>query len=46
MEDDLDDLCRELKEKNKNNSDPTEQSVIEDEVIEKSNDREEQSLNP
>ena len=45
VEDDLDDLCGELDEKNEDNSDHTEQFILESEVIENTDDREEQPLN-
>ena len=46
VEDDSDNLCGDLDEENKNNSDSTEQFMLEDEVIENIDDGEEQSLNP
>ena len=46
VEDDLDYLCGEIEEENENNSDPTKQFILEEEVIENIDDGEEQPLNP
>ena len=46
VEDDLDYLCEEIEEENENNSDPTKQFILEEEVIENIDDVEEQPLNP
>ena len=46
VKDDLDELCGELDEENENNSDPTEQFILEYEAIESIDDGEEQSLIP
>ena len=46
VEDDLDYLCGEIQEENENNSDPTKQFILEEEVIENIDDVEEQPLNP
>ena len=46
VEDDLDYLCGEIEEENENNSDPTKQFILEEEVIENIDDVEEQPLNP
>ena len=46
VEDDLDYLCEEIEEENENNSDPTKQFILEEEVIENIDDGEEQPLNP
>ena len=45
-EDHLDDLRGEQDEENENISGPTEQFILEDEVIEKNDDKEKQPLNP
>ena len=45
VEDDVDNFCGELDEENKNNSDPTEQFILEDEVVENIDDGKEQPLN-
>ena len=39
-------MCAKLDEHNQNNSDPTEQCILQNEVIENTSDREEQPLNP
>ena len=46
VEDDLDYLCGEIEEENENNSDPTKQFILEEEVIENIDNGEEQPLNP
>ena len=46
VKDDLDELCGDLDEENENNSDPTEQCILENEVVENVDDGEEQPLNP
>ena len=46
VEDYLDYLCEEIEEENENNSDPTKQFILEEEVIENIDDGEEQPLNP
>ena len=46
VEDDLDYLCGEIEEENENNSDPTKQFILEEEVIENIDVGEEQPLNP
>ena len=46
VEDDLDYLCGKIEEENENNSDPTKQFILEEEVIENIDDGEEQPLNP
>ena len=45
VEDDLDDLCRKLDEEKGNNSDPTDQFIFEDEVIENIDDEEKVNVN-
>ena len=45
-EDHVDDLRGEQDEENENISGPTEQFILEDEVIEKNDDKEKQPLNP
>ena len=39
-------MCGEIEEENENNSDPTKQFILEEEVIENIDDVEEQPLNP
>ena len=46
VENDLDDLCGKLDEENKNNSDPTEELIFEDDVIENTDHAEKEPLNP
>ena len=45
VEQDVDYLCGELDEENKNNGDPTDKFILDDEVVENSDNREEQPLN-
>lgn len=46
VEDDLDGLCGELDDGNKSNGDPTEQFILEDELIENVDGGEKQPVNP
>ena len=46
VEQDVDYLCEELDEENKNNGDPTDKLILDDEVVENIDNREKQPLNP
>ena len=46
VEGDLDDLCGQLDEENENNSDPTQQFILEEEVTQNNAGGEKQPLNP
>lgn len=46
VEQDVDYLCEELDEENKNNGDPTDKLILDDEVVENIDNREKQPWNP